>query len=173
MKWKYNKPGNVFPGVVSRLDTRVTGVIVFARTSKAASRLNEQFRNRTTEKRYWALTEQAVSPAAGEWTDYIRKEDEGFKVRVVRQPDVRSKLAKLRYETKFAGVNWCLLEVQLLTGRKHQIRAQLAAHGRPILGDKKYGSRCAFPTGVALHSRRLTIQHPTQTKHWGLWRLCL
>ena len=164
IKWKYNKPGNVFLGVVSRLDTRVTGVIVFARTSKAASRLSEQFRNRTTEKRYWALVEQAVSPAAGEWTEYIRKEDEGFKVRVLRQPDARSKLAKLQYETKFVADAGCLLEIQLLTGRKHQIRAQLAAHGRPILGDKKYGSRCAFPNGIALHSRRLLIQHPTQNK---------
>jgi 23S rRNA pseudouridine1911/1915/1917 synthase len=162
IKAKYQKPGNVYLGVVSRLDAPVTGVLVIARTSKAASRLTEQFRARTVEKTYWAAVEGTPRPASGELLDYVRKDERHRKMHVANKGAADAKEARLTYRTLQPLAGGALLEVELDTGRKHQIRLQLAHAGHPILGDRKYGSRRPFPRGVALHARRLAFDHPTR-----------
>ena len=157
---RYNKPGNVYLGVVSRLDFSVTGVIVFARTSKAAARLNDQFRDHTVEKTYHAIVEGSISPKEDLLVNHLCEDKRHRKMWVTVSPTAESKEARLRYSClKYVGNN-SLLEVTLETGRKHQIRLQLAHKGHPILGDKKYGSKTPFPQGVALHAKRLVIRHP-------------
>jgi 23S rRNA pseudouridine1911/1915/1917 synthase len=166
---KYNKPGNVYLGIVSRLDAPVTGVVLLARTSKAAGRLSEQFRQRHVEKTYWAISEGSVSPPQSTLTNYMRKDERHRKMHVTNADAADSQRAELSYRTLDGlsgepklrpGLDATLLEVQLLTGRKHQIRVQLAHAGFPIVGDRKYGARTAFPAGIALHSRRLVAVHP-------------
>ena len=168
---KYHKPGNVYLGIVSRLDAPVTGVVLLARTSKSASRLTEQFRERTVEKIYWALVEGRVEPPAGTLRDYMRKDERHRRMHIAEPNSPGAQLAELSYRTPSPsddaphaakGTGITLLEVQLLTGRKHQIRVQLAAAGLPIMGDRKYGGRRAFPSGIALHARRLVIEHPVR-----------
>lgn len=161
LKRKYKKPGNVYVGVVSRLDASVSGVLVLARTSKAAARLTEQFRARSTEKTYWALVGQPPEPAEGELEHWLLKDERAMRMKTVRRYTPAALHARLDYRTLRAEKKHTLLEIRLHTGRKHQIRVQLAEIGCPILGDKKYGSRAAFPAGIALHSRRLAIDHPT------------
>ena len=169
LKRKYRKPGSVYLGVVSRLDSPVSGVVVLARTSKAAARLNEQFRSRRVEKTYWAIAQGRVEPPSGQLVDLLAKDEKNERMTVVRPAanrggagQTRSQEAKLSYRRlKFADGN-SLLEIALETGRKHQIRLQLAAHGHPIIGDRKYGSNRAFPHGIALHCRRLVIEHPVK-----------
>jgi 23S rRNA pseudouridine1911/1915/1917 synthase len=162
VKRKYHKPGNVYIGVVSRIDATVSGVLLLARTSKAAARLNEQFKTGTVEKTYWALVRGNPEPA-DELADYLLKDEAAERMRVVTSDRPGSKQAILRYRrVAVAGDGAALLEIQLLTGRKHQIRVQLASRGWPILGDKKYGSSTGFTKGIALHSRRLVVEHPTQ-----------
>jgi len=163
IKEKYAKPGEVYLGVVSRLDVPVSGVVLFARTSKAAARLNEQFREHSVEKIYAALVEGAITPAEGEYVDRLC-EDKRHRKMMRTQSDA-GKESKLRYR-KLRQVGPCsLIEIQLLTGRKHQIRVQLAGHGFPIRGDIKYGAKMsfpgAFPGGIALHAWKLTFSHPT------------
>ena len=159
IKEKYAKPGEVYLGVVSRLDAPVTGVVIFARTSKAAARLSEQFRNHTVEKVYAALVEGAITPPEGECVDYICENKHSSKI--FQEPIDRGKESRLRYR-KLRQVNKCsLIEVQLETGRKHQIRLQLASRGFPICGDVKYGAKMSFPGGIALHAWKLTFSHPT------------
>jgi 23S rRNA pseudouridine1911/1915/1917 synthase len=162
LRRKYRKPGNVFLGVVSRLDASTSGVVIFARTSKAAARLSEQLRERRVEKIYWALVEGIIEPAAGELVDYLAKDEAEQKMTVVRKQHPGAQEAKLSYrlQKKLNGVS--LVEITLETGRKHQIRVQFAARQHPILGDKKYGSKREFPAGIALHCRRLVIEHPTK-----------
>lgn len=157
---KYHKPGNVYLGVVSRLDAPVTGVLLLARTSKAAARLTEQFRARTVEKIYWAVVAGRPSPAAGACHDWVLKDERQRRMVVVPagQPDAQE--AVLRYQTLGYGAVGTLLEVQLETGRKHQIRLQLASRGWPVWGDRRYGSTGQFSPGIALHARRLVFQHP-------------
>jgi 23S rRNA pseudouridine1911/1915/1917 synthase len=164
LKQRYNKPGNAFVGVVSRLDRLVSGVLVLARTSKAASRLSEQFRNATVDKRYVALVAGKLQPSSAwqELTDWILKDESAQRMRVVPQAQAGALCARLRYRTLAASRSASLLEVELLTGRKHQIRLQLAEAGHPILGDSKYESNRKFSSGIALHCRQLTIEHPTQ-----------
>jgi 23S rRNA pseudouridine1911/1915/1917 synthase len=166
---KYAKPGNVYLGVVSRLDAPVTGVVLLARTSKAAARLSEQFREREVEKVYWAIVEGNVVPATGVLTDYLRKDERHRRVHSTSQQAPDAQLAELTYRTVGANsgdptprdpAQWTLLEVRPKTGRKHQIRVQLARFGFPIVGDRKYGSTRQFGAGIALHSRRLEIAHP-------------
>ncbi|HWB13755.1 MAG TPA: RluA family pseudouridine synthase [Pirellulales bacterium] len=161
LKEKYRKPGNVYLGTVSRLDAAVSGAVVFARTSKAAARLAEQFRNRKVRKVYWAIV--AGNPAAtATCDDWLAKDDARHCMRVVEARSAGAVPARLAYRRlKRVGRGW-LLEVTLETGRKHQIRAQLGARSLPILGDRKYGSREAFPRGIALHSRLLELTHPTR-----------
>jgi 23S rRNA pseudouridine1911/1915/1917 synthase len=162
LKQKFNKPGNVYLGVVSRLDAATSGVIVLARTSKAAARLTEQFREREVEKTYWALVEQPPQPPAGEVSHWVLKNDAKHRMEVVPPRTRDAQHAKLSYQTLRTEKLGTLVEVRLHTGRKHQIRLQLATIGCPILGDKKYGSRAEFAgEGIALHAARLTIEHPT------------
>ena len=167
VRQKYDKPGNVYLGVVSRLDAPVTGVMLFARTSKAAARLTEQFRERRVEKLYWALVEGDINPRTGTLRHFLRKDERHRRVHVTSESTPGAEQAELSYrvlrddETHVTKKNsLSLFEVNLLTGRKHQIRVQLSAAGFPILGDQKYGSPQAFPHGIALHARRLTIEHP-------------
>ena len=164
LKHKYQKPGNVFLGIVSRLDSLVTGVIVLAKTSKAASRLNEQFRSRRVQKTYWAIVEGRPPERRGRLINWLSKNDRAHRVDVVdrtgnRRP--RGQRAELNYKVLGQTGDQTLLEIRLLTGRKHQIRVQMAHAGCPIVGDKKYGATRAAPAGIALHSRRLEIVHPT------------
>lgn len=160
VKRKYKKPGNVYLGVVSRLDSSVSGVLVLARTSKAAARLNEQFRERQARKVYWVLVERPPDPAEGELVDWVKKDEKRQRMVVVPKHTIGAQRARLTYRTlrKLAGCS--LLEVELETGRKHQIRLQLSELGCPILGDRKYGSKRQFAGGIALHAQRLEFAHP-------------
>jgi 23S rRNA pseudouridine1911/1915/1917 synthase len=160
LKDRYHKPGNVYLGVISRLDAPVTGVVLFARTSKAARRLTEQFRSRTVEKLYWGLVEGFPEPACGQWVDWVAHDERHRRVWVVGPAEPGAKEARLVYRRleMLDGTSWLELEPQ--TGRKHQIRVQLADRGHPILGDRKYGSQRRFPAGIALHARRLVVNHP-------------
>lgn len=158
LKAKYDKPGNVFLGLVHRLDRPVSGVVVFARTSKAAARLSEQFRRRTTEKIYWALVE-GEAPARGELTQRLVREA-GKSSRVAAAGEGQAATLAFRRRSFAGGVSW--LEVTLGTGRHHQIRLQLADAGHPILGDLRYGARTPFGGQVALHARRLAFDHPVK-----------
>ena len=162
LKQEYDKPGNVYVGVVSRLDALVSGVLVLARTSKAAARLSEQFRESQPEKTYWAAVEGVPDPPEDSLMQWVLK-DERQRCMTVVKPHARgAQRARLSYRTLRQLSVGALVEVMLQTGRKHQIRLQLAEIGCPILGDKKYGSRAAFPAGIALHARRLAIEHPTK-----------
>jgi 23S rRNA pseudouridine1911/1915/1917 synthase len=162
LKHKYDKPGNVYLGVVSRLDATVSGVLVLARTSKAAARLSEQFRTGTVEKLYLALVERAPQPPAATLEHWLLKAEAEQRMIVVAPQTPGAQLARLSYELIEDSTKRALLAVQLQSGRKHQIRVQLATIGCPILGDRKYGSRMPFAGGgIALHSRRLAIDHPT------------
>jgi 23S rRNA pseudouridine1911/1915/1917 synthase len=162
LRQKYRKPGNVYLGVVSRLDSSTSGVVIFARTSKAAARLSEQFRERRVEKTYWALLEGTVEPAAAELVDFVAKDERQQRMIVVPQHSAASQEARLSYcrLKRFDRVS--LVEVSLETGRKHQIRLQFAARKHPVVGDRKYGSKQPFAAGIALHCRRLVIEHPVK-----------
>lgn len=162
VKDRYRKPGNVYLGVVSRLDAPVTGVVLLARTSKAARRLTEQFRARTVDKVYWGLAEGLVEPVSGEWENWLAADERHRRMHVVGPTHPGAKVARLAYRRLDAFQRNSLLEVELQTGRKHQIRVQLADRGHPIVGDRKYGSRRRFPSGIALHARRLVIDHPVR-----------
>jgi 23S rRNA pseudouridine1911/1915/1917 synthase len=162
IKRKYRKPGNVYLGIISRLDTPVTGVVIMARTSKAAARLTEQFRSREVEKVYWALV-GGIPPSAGEeCVDWVRHDDRGHRMQIAAASHPDAKEARLSYHVIGQVRNAALLEINLYTGRKHQIRIQLAHRGWPILGDRKYGSTRPFPAGIALHSRFIAMQHPVR-----------
>ena len=161
LREKYNKPGNVYLGVVSRLDMMSSGAIVLARTSKAASRLNVQFRDRTVSKVYWALIAGRMDSKAGTLEDHVRKDDAQHRMVTCSANAKDAKLAKLSWQTVATNELCQQLRIELETGRKHQIRLQLSSRGTPILGDRKYGSSKEFPNGIALHSRQLTLEHPT------------
>ncbi len=160
VKRRYQKPGNVYLGVVSRLDAPVTGVVLLARTSKAAARLTEQFRSRKVEKKYWAIVEGLVEPAAGTLVDWLGHDDRHRRMHIVGPTLPGAQEARLAYRRLSTIDDSSWLEVELETGRKHQIRMQLSHHGHPIVGDRKYGSRRSFSAGIALHARRLAISHP-------------
>jgi 23S rRNA pseudouridine1911/1915/1917 synthase len=165
LKQKYKKPGNVYLGVVSRLDASVSGVVVLARTSKAAARLSAQFREHQAEKTYWAIVKRPPNQPAGELSHWLLKNDGKRKMEVVLPRTRGAAHAKLSYRVLRTEKLGTLIEVRLHTGRKHQIRLQLATIGCPILGDTKYGGREPFSEGaIALHSARLTIEHPTTKK---------
>lgn len=162
LKAKYRKPGNVFLGIVHRLDKPVSGVLLFARTGKAAARLARQFREGTVEKVYWAVVEGEVGRTAGSLEDWLRKDVEAGRVEVVepREPGARQALLHFQRKAVHGGLTW--LEVRPQTGRTHQLRVQLAHHGHPIFGDCKYGSVSTFGPAVGLHARALTFLHPVR-----------
>lgn len=162
LKLKYNKPGNVYVGVVSRLDAVATGAVVLARTSKAADRLTQQFRERTVGKVYWALVARRPELDAAELVDFLRKDERQRKMVICRVPTGDAVEARLSYRVMRELDAAVLLEITLHTGRKHQIRVQLAARGLPILGDRQYGGQQTFPAGIALHARQLSFVHPVR-----------
>lgn len=159
---KYNKPGKVYLGVVSRLDAPVTGVVMIARTSKAAARLSEAFRERRVRKEYWAVVTGVPDEVEGTLEHYLRKDERHRKVHTTHADCPDAQLARLKYRIASKQQSFSLLKIELETGRKHQIRVQLAKIGHPILGDLKYGSREKFPNGVALHARSLELEHPVR-----------
>ena len=160
LKEKYHKPGDVFLGVVHRLDKPVSGVLLFARTSKAAERLSRQFREGTVEKVYWAVVEGELLKTAGSLEDWLRKDRRIGRVQVVEPRTKGARQALLHFHRKayHDGLTW--VEVRPQTGRTHQLRVQLAHHGHPIYGDAKYGSIHTFGRAVGLHARALTFLHP-------------
>jgi len=161
LRKKYNKPGNVFVGVVHRLDRPVSGVVLFARTSKGASRLSEQFRIRSVEKTYLALVEGAVTSGEGLLADRLRKDRARNVVTVVDEDDDDGQDCVLAWRRLKSCGRLTLLEIRPQTGRSHQIRVQLAAQGWPIAGDRKYGSTVPVDNFIALHAAALTFLHPT------------
>lgn len=159
---KYQKPGNVYLGIVSRLDAPVTGLVLLARTSKAAARLTEAFRLRRVAKTYLAAVEGMDVPATETLEHYLRKDERHRKVHATHENQPDAQLARLTYRRLAAGDGITLLEVEPVTGRKHQIRVQLAKIGHPIVGDRKYGGALPFASGIALHSFRLEVEHPVR-----------
>lgn len=166
IKAKYNKPGNVFLGVVHRIDRPVGGIVVFARTSKALTRLNEMFRNGQVHKKYWALTRNLPAEPAAELCHYISTVERNNKSYASLTPKAGAKEARLRYCVIGHSDRFHLLEVTLLTGRKHQIRVQLSAIGCPIKGDLKYGDKRSNPDGsISLLAHEIEFEHPVSHEH--------
>lgn len=161
LKEKYNKPGNVFCGVVHRIDRPVTGLVVFAKTSKALTRLNEMLKKGEIHKTYWALVEGKRKEKEGVIESWLLSDGRLNKTRVVDKDTPDAKLSKLKYRVIAEGDRYSLLEVELLTGRKHQIRVQLSSTGTPIKGDLKYGARRSNPGGgISLLAKRIEFIHP-------------
>jgi 23S rRNA pseudouridine1911/1915/1917 synthase len=164
LKEKYGKPGNVFLGVVHRLDKPVSGVLLFARTSKGAARLSEQFRENLVEKVYWAVVETGAKrlPPAGSFEDWLWKNPAAGGVEVVPAGSPLGKQSLLHYAAKAEHDGLTLLEIRPQSGRTHQLRVQLASRGWPIYGDVKYGSHAGFGPAIGLHARSIGFFHPTQ-----------
>ncbi len=162
IKEKYAKPGEVFLGVVHRLDRPVSGLVVFARTSKALTRLNDMFRKGEVHKTYWAIVEGTVTTQHTTLlTHWLTRNEQQNKSYAHDHEVAGSKKAVLEYRVIGCGERYTLLEVHLLTGRHHQIRCQLSAIGHPIKGDLKYGARRSNPDGsISLLSRRVQFVHP-------------
>lgn len=161
LKEKYAKPGNVFLGVTHRLDRPVSGLVVFAKTSKALSRLNEMFRTSEVRKTYWAIVKQRPPQEEGELVHYLVRNEKQNKSYAYDKEVKNSKKAVLSYRLIAHSQNYYLLEVDLKTGRHHQIRCQLAKMGCPIKGDLKYGAARSNPDGsICLHARKIRFVHP-------------
>lgn len=162
IKARYNKPGEVFLGVTHRLDRPTSGVVLFARTSKALARLNAMFQSHEQiSKTYWAIVEHAPAEAEGRLENWLVRNEKRNKSFIARQGDKQAKLAILTYRTLAQGERYTLLEINLQTGRHHQIRCQLAAIGCPIKGDLKYGAKRSNPDGgICLHARQVAFVHP-------------
>ena len=181
LKDKYNKPGNVYLGLVHRLDRPVGGVMVFAKTSKAASRLSEQVRNKTFKKKYIAIVNGKMEPDKGTMKDFLWKDAKTNTSYVVKEGKKNSKLAELDYDTvKYdKEQELSVVKIDLHTGRHHQIRVQFSSRMHAIYGDSKYHGRGAG-TGICLWAYELTINHPTTKEEMtftqlpsknGMWRL--
>ena len=161
IKEKYNKPGNVFLGVVHRLDRPVSGLVVFAKTSKALSRLNDMFRTGDVHKTYWAVVKRRDIALEGTLTDWLTRNERQNKSYAHEREVPGAKKAVLKYKVRAVADNYMLIEVTLLTGRHPQIRCQLAHMGCPIKGDLKYGAPRSNPDGsISLLSRRVEFVHP-------------
>jgi 23S rRNA pseudouridine1911/1915/1917 synthase len=172
LKERYNKPGNVYLGIPHRLDRPVSGVVVFARNTKAAQRLAEQFRNRQVQKTYWAVVEPSATgtlpPAEGVWEDWLLKVKEEAHTERVAAETEGARLAVLHFRRLQETADGALLEIEPQTGRMHQIRVQTATRGWPVRGDTLYGGRLPFGPDaelprdrvIALHARSLTFLHP-------------
>ncbi len=160
---KYNKPGEVFLGVAHRLDRPVSGAVIFARTSKALTRINEMLRNGEIHKTYWAVVKEMPPATTGHLVQYIVRNTQQNKSYVFNAPRPGAQRAELDYRLAASSDGYHLLEVNLLTGRHHQIRAQLSAMGCPIRGDLKYGAPRSNPDGsIHLHARRVEFIHPVR-----------
>ena len=183
LKKKYNKPGAAYLGVVHRLDRPTSGVILFAKTSKALRRLNEQFKNRIPKKKYWAIVTKEFADQKGTLSHWMTRNTKQNKSKAHIKEVPNSKLAKLQYQRVKDFDHYCLLEINLETGRHHQIRAQLSAMGFPIKGDLKYGaSRSNKDGSISLHARLLEIDHPvtkevldfiSDPQREGIWKAVL
>lgn len=165
LKEKYNKPGNVFVGVTHRLDRPVSGLVVFAKTSKALARLNEMFKNGEVHKTYWAIVKNCPPETEGTLVHYLVRNEKQNKSYAYDREKPGAKKAILHYKLIGHSDNYYLLEVDLQTGRHHQIRCQLAKMGCPIKGDLKYGFPRSNPDGsISLHARRVSFIHPVSKK---------
>jgi len=168
LKERFNKPGNVYLGIPHRLDRPVSGVVVFARNTKAAQRLHEQFAQRQVTKTYWAAVAGTIAPGEGEWADWLRKIKEEARSEIAEPHSLHAKLAALHYKVLRPCAGGTLVELQPVTGRMHQIRLQAAKRGHPVHGDVLYGSTVPFGSPselprdriIALHARSLTFLHP-------------
>lgn len=166
IKQKYNKPGNVFLGVVHRLDRPVSGLVVFAKTSKALSRLNDMFRTGDVHKTYWAIVKRRDIAMEGTLTDWLTRNERQNKSYAHEREVPGAKKAVLKYKVRAVADNYMLIEVTLLTGRHHQIRCQLSHMGCPIKGDLKYGAPRSNPDGsISLLSRRVEFVHPVSKEN--------
>lgn len=165
IKEKYCKPGNVFVGVTHRLDRPVSGVVVFAKTSKALSRLNDMFRDGNVSKRYLAIVKNLPPKPEGELTHWLVRNEKQNRSYAYDSEKPGSKKAVLKYRLLGSSVNYHLMEVELLTGRHHQIRCQLAKMGCPIKGDLKYGAERSNPdASISLHAYCVSFEHPVSHK---------
>lgn len=168
IKRKYQKPAGVYLGVPHRLDRAVSGVVCFARNTKAAQRVHAQFQEHRPKKVYWAVVEGEVSPEADTWSDWLVKKADLAETVVGKEGEPGAKLAMLGYRVLRRTESGTLLELSPLTGRMHQLRVQCASRGHPVIGDEKYGSKRLFGPQVelprdrviALHARQLTLTHP-------------
>lgn len=161
LKKKYNKPGNVYLGVVHRLDRPTTGIVLFAKTSKALPRLNKMFAEKSALKTYWAMVKNCPSKDKDTLIHWLKKNPKNNKSKAYSKEVTGSKKAILHYKVINKLDQYCLLEIELETGRHHQIRTQLAAIGSPIKGDLKYGfNRSNSDGGIHLHAKTLKILHP-------------
>lgn len=167
IKEKYNKPGEVFLGVTHRLDRPTSGVVLFARTSKALARLNAMFQSHEQiKKTYWAIVQGCPKQPEARLENWLVRNEQQNKSYIAKQSASSTKLAILRYKTIIRGDNYTLLEIDLGTGRHHQIRCQLAAIGCPVKGDLKYGAKRSNPDGgICLHARKIEFIHPVSKQH--------
>lgn len=183
IKEKYNKPGNVFLGVVHRLDRPTSGIVIFARTSKALERLNKMLREKTVEKTYWAVVKNAPKRGKDTLVSFLKKNPKNNKSTVFHKETEGSKKAILHYQVIKKLDNYSLLEIDLETGRHHQIRAQLSSIGSSIKGDLKYGAKRSNKDGsIHLHARKIAFIHPVNKEkieitspvpNDSIWEACL
>jgi len=163
IKNKYNKPGDVFLGTVHRLDRPTSGLVLFARTSKALTRMNALFKSGDIQKTYWAITEKSPTTATGKLIDFLQKTERNNKSHVVSENTAGAKKAELDYALKGKGDRYSFIEINPMTGRHHQIRVQLSHMGCIIKGDLKYGAKRSNKNGsICLHARKLSFVHPVK-----------
>jgi len=182
LREKYNKPGNIFCGVIHRLDRPVTGIVIFAKTSKALARMNQLFRDKEIQKTYWALVENKPKEHSGRLENYLIKNQKNNKSRVCSKNTDRSLKASLNYKIIKSLDRYTLLEVKPITGRHHQIRVQLSHIGSIIKGDLKYGAkRSNKDASISLHAREIDFIHPVKKvpvrvvaplPKDGIWQAC-
>lgn len=183
IKIRENKPGNVFLGLIHRLDRPTSGILMFAKTGKALARMNEIFKTREVKKTYWAIVEGKPEKEFERLEHYLKKNPKNNKVTVYAKPSAEAKIAILEYKVLGNLDNYSLLEVDLFTGRSHQIRSQLAFIGHSVKGDLKYGAKRSNPGGsISLHARKISFTHPVSKQTLtvtapppsdSLWKECL
>ena len=183
IKKRDNKPGNVFLGLIHRLDRPTSGILIFAKTSKALARMNELFKSREVQKTYWAIVEGKPEKQSEKLEHYLKKNPKNNKTTVYTNPSEDAKKAILEYHVLGNLDNYSLLEVDLFTGRSHQIRAQLSFTGHCIKGDLKYGAKRSNPDGsISLHARKIIFIHPVTKEEIkiiapppndSIWKECL
>ncbi len=161
IKEKYKKPNGVYLGIVHRLDRPTSGAVIFAKTSKALSRLNDQFKSRVAKKKYWAIVDDSFPHELGSLNHWMTRNNIKNKSKAHKNEVPKSKIARLHFKRIYELDRYCMLEITLETGRHHQIRAQLSSIGFPIKGDLKYGAKRSNKDGnICLHARKLFIAHP-------------